>query len=65
VAGSRQWRGWAAELQESPGAGQRRLTEAARNRSEQHRGAEEFTQSLKRNFQPAPFPNPPKADGSI
>jgi four helix bundle protein len=57
---SRQLRAWAADLQESPIEGQRRLTEASQKRSEQQKRAEEFTRTLKRNFKPAPFPNPPK-----
>ncbi len=60
---SRQLRAWAAGLQESPIEGQRRLTEAFRKRSEQQKRAEEFTRTLKQNFKPAPFPNPPKAAG--
>ena len=57
---SRQLRPWAADLQESPIEGQRRLTEAAKSRSDQQRRAEEFTRRLKANFKPVPFPNPPK-----
>jgi four helix bundle protein len=57
---SRQLRAWAADLQEPPIQGQRRLTDASRNRSEQRRRADEFTRKLKENFKPAPFPNPPK-----
>jgi four helix bundle protein len=60
---SRQLRAWAAGLQESPIEGQRRLTDASRKRSEQQKRAEEFARSLKQNFKPAPFPNPPKATG--
>ena len=60
---SRQLRAWAADLQESPIAGQRRLTEASRKRSEQQTRAEEFIQYLKHNFKPVPFRNPPKAPG--
>jgi four helix bundle protein len=60
---SRQLRAWAAGLQESPIEGQRRLTAASRKRSDQQKRAEEFTRTLKQNFKPAPFPNPPKATG--
>jgi four helix bundle protein len=60
---SRQLRAWAADLQESPIEGQRRLTEGSRKRSEQQKRAEEFTRSLKQNFKPVPFPNPPKGTG--
>lgn len=62
---SRQLRAWAANLQESPIEGQRRLTEAARSRSELQRRAEAFTHKLKANFKPAPFPNPPKNESQI
>ena len=58
---SRQLRAWAAGLQESPIEGQRRLTESARNRSEQKKRAETFTQMLKTQYPVKPFPNPPKA----
>ena len=44
---SRQLRGWAADLQESPIEGQRRLTEAARDRSEQQKKAAAFTEMLR------------------
>lgn len=44
---SRQLRAWAANLQDSPIAGQRRLTTAARNRSEQQKRADAFTRRLK------------------
>jgi four helix bundle protein len=60
---SRQLRAWARDLQESPIEGQRRLTETSRKRTEQQKRAEEFTRSLKQNFKPAPFPNPPKPTG--
>ena len=53
---SRQLRAWAADLQESPIAGQRRLTTATRERSEQQRRAEAFTQ--KPNVISSPFPSP-------
>jgi four helix bundle protein len=56
----RQLRAWAANLQESPIEGQRRLTDAARNRFQQARKAEEFVRKLKRDFKQAPFPNPPE-----
>ena len=62
---SRQLRAWAAGLQEAPIEGQRRLTEAARNRSEQGRRADEFMRQLKENFKPAPFPNPTKQGSQI
>lgn len=62
---SRQLRAWAGDLQESPIEGQRKLTEAARSRSEQQRRADEFTRKLKANFKPAPFPNPSKAQSQI
>jgi len=62
---SRQLRGWAADLQESPIEGQRKLTEAARSRSEQQRRADEFTRKLKQNFKPALFPNPPRTETRI
>ena len=57
---SRQLRAWAAKLQDSPIEGQRRLNTATRNRSDQQKRAEAFTQMLKQNFKPAVFPNPPK-----
>ena len=60
---SRQLRAWAAKLQDSPIEGQRRLTTATRNRSEQQKRTEAFTQMLKKNFKPVPFPNPPKPSG--
>ncbi|MBU6411239.1 MAG: four helix bundle protein, partial [Verrucomicrobia bacterium] len=60
---SRQMRAWAADLQESPIEGQRRLTEATCRRSEQQWRADEFTRKLKQNFKPAPFPNPPNSAG--
>lgn len=59
---SRQLRAWAASLQESPVAGQRRLTEASRKRTEQQKKAEAFTNYLKQNFKKVPFANPPKAE---
>jgi four helix bundle protein len=62
---SRQLRAWAAGLQDSPIEGQRRLTEAARNRSEQRRRADDFMHKLKENFKPAPFPNPTKGEAQI
>ena len=57
---SRQLRAWAANLQDSPIAGPRRLTQATRNRSDQQKRADAFTRKLKENFKPAVFPNPPK-----
>ena len=57
---SRQLRAWAANLQESPIGGQRRLTQATRNRSEQQKRADAFTRKLKENFKPAVFKNPTK-----
>ncbi len=60
---SRQLRAWAADLQESPMDGGRRLNTAARARSEQQKRAEAFTQMLKKKYKPAPFPNPPKSTG--
>jgi four helix bundle protein len=57
---SRQLRAWAAKLQDSPIEGQRRLTTATRNRSEQQKRADAFTQMLKKNFKPAAFKIPPK-----
>jgi len=57
---SRQLRAWAGNLQDSPIEGQRRLTQVARNRSEQQKKTETFLRKLKENFKPAPFPNPPK-----
>ena len=62
---SRQLRAWAANLQESPIAGQRRLTQAARNRSEQQKRADAFTRKLRENFKPAVFRNPPAAESKI
>jgi four helix bundle protein len=59
---SRQLRAWAANLQESPIEGPRRLTEASRRGIEQRRRAEAFTRNLKANFKLAPFPNPPKKE---
>ncbi len=55
---SRQLRAWASDSQESPIEGQRRLTEAGRNRSEQQRRADQFIQMLKTNYKKVPFPNP-------
>jgi four helix bundle protein len=55
---SRQLRAWASDLQESPIEGQRRLTQAGRNRSEQQRRADQFLQMLKTNYKKVPFPNP-------
>ncbi len=60
---SRQLRAWAANLQDSPIEGQRRLNSATRQRSVQQKKAEAFTQMLKTKFKPAPFPNPPKPIG--
>jgi four helix bundle protein len=57
---SRQLRAWAADLQESPIAGPRRLTEASRRQFEQKKRADAFIEKLKRDFKPAPFANPPK-----
>lgn len=57
---SRQLRAWAAELQDSPIAGQRRLNTAGRQRSEQQKKAEAFTQMLRTKYKTVPFPNPPK-----
>ena len=54
---SRQLRAWAADLQESPIEGQRRLTEAGRKRSEQQRRGDQFLQMLKTNYKKAPFSN--------
>jgi four helix bundle protein len=59
---SRQLRAWAAGLQVSPIEGQRRLTQAARNRSAQQKRAEAFTRRLKENFKAVPFPNPPRKE---
>ncbi len=58
---SRQLRAWAADLQESPIAGQRRLTEASRKRAEQQKRAEAFIQKLKADYQPVRFKNPEKS----
>jgi four helix bundle protein len=60
---SRQLRAWAADLQDSPIEGQRRLNTAARERSEQQKRGETFTQMLKTKYKPAPFPNPSKSPG--
>ena len=57
---SRQLRAWAADLQESPIEGQRRLTEAARSRTGQQRRADEFTKMLQTNYKKAEFRSPPK-----
>jgi four helix bundle protein len=62
---SRQLRAWAANLQDSPIAGQRRLTSATRNRAEQQKRADAFTRKLKENFKPVPFPNPPRTESQI
>jgi four helix bundle protein len=59
---SRQLRAWAANLQESPIEGQRKLTQAVRNRSEQQKRADEFTRMLQTKYKKAPFPNPPKSE---
>lgn len=58
---SRQLRAWAADLQESPIEGQRRLTEAARERSEQRRRADDFTRTLKTKYKKVEFRNPSQA----
>ena len=55
---SRQLRAWAGDLQESPIAGQRRLTEAERNRFQQAKRAQDFTRMLQTKYKKAPFPNP-------
>jgi four helix bundle protein len=62
---SRQLRAWAANLQESPIEGQRRLTQATRNRFDQQKRADAFTRKLKENFKPRPFPNPTRTDPEI
>jgi len=62
---SRQLRAWAADLQESPMEGQRRLTEAARSRSEQRKRADEFTKMLQTKYKKAEFRNPPPARSQI
>ena len=62
---SRQLRAWAANLQDSPVEGQRRLTQAARERSEQRKRAEEFTKMLQTKYKKVVFPNPPKAQAAI
>jgi four helix bundle protein len=54
---SRQLRSWAANLQDSPIGGQRRLTEASRNRSEQKQRGDQFLQMLKTTYKKAPFSN--------
>jgi four helix bundle protein len=59
---SRQLRAWAADLQESPIEGQRRLTDAARSRSEQRKRADEFTKMLQSKYKKAEFRNPAKAE---
>ncbi len=59
---SRQLRAWAANLQDSPIEGQRRLTQATRNRSDERKRAEAFTRKLKENFKPAVFRNPPRTN---
>ena len=59
---SRQLRAWAANLQDSPIEGQRQLTQAARNRSDERKRADAFTRKLKGNFKPAVFKNPPKTE---
>jgi len=58
---SRQLRAWAADLQESPIEGQRRLTEAARARSQQVNRADEFMNMLRTKYKKADFRNTPKA----
>ena len=55
---SRQIRGWADSLQNSPIQGQRHLNDRSRREHEQKKQAEEFMRRLK-EFKPAPFPNPP------
>jgi hypothetical protein len=55
---SRQLRGWAADLQESTIAGQRRLTDAGRKRGEEQKRAAAFIQKLKADYKPVPFKNP-------
>ena len=57
---SRQLRAWAADLQESPIAGQRRLTEVVRARGQQQKRAEAFIQKLKADYKLVPFKNPEK-----
>jgi four helix bundle protein len=56
---SRQLRAWAANLQESPIEGQRRLTEASRRETEDKRRASSFLEKLK-TMPKAPFQNPPR-----
>ncbi len=60
---SRQLRAWAANLQDSPIEGQRRLNTATRNRDEQKKRGDAFTQMLQTKYKKQPFPNPPKPAG--
>lgn len=62
---SRQLRAWAANLQDSPIEGQRRLSTATRNRDEQRKRADAFTQMLQTKYKRQPFPNPPKTESQI
>jgi four helix bundle protein len=62
---SRQLRAWAANLQESPIEGQRKLTQATRNRSEQKRRTDEFTRMLQTKYKKVEFRNPPPAQSQI
>ncbi len=62
---SRQLRAWAGNLQDSPIEGQRRLNTATQSNFERQKKADAFIRTLKANFKPAPFPNPPKSDAPV
>ena len=57
---ARQLRAWAAGLQDSPIEGQRRLSDTARERSEQLKKADNFIKMLQTKYKKAEFRNPPK-----
>jgi hypothetical protein len=55
---ARQLRAWAAGLQDSPIEGQRRLSDAARERLEKSKRADEFVKMLQTKYKKADFKNP-------
>lgn len=59
---ARQLRSWAGGLQDSPVKGQRRLSEATRERSEKLKKADDFVKMLQTKYKKAEFRNPPKAE---
>jgi four helix bundle protein len=59
---ARQLRAWAAGLQESPIEGQKRLTDAVRERSDQKKRGDDFIKMLQTKYKKAEFRSPPKAE---